>query len=144
MFVLDTDIITLVQRADSEEYSRFVIRSQPFLAQPMCVTIVSFEEQTRGWLAIISRAKTLNQLIDAYTRLHGHLKEFQKRPVLDFDSQSATIFQRLKESRIRIGTSDLKIASITLANNATLLSRNLRDFRKVPDLRIEDWTTLNR
>jgi len=35
---------------------------------------------------------------------------------------------------------DLKIAAIAIANDATLLSRNLRDFGKVPDLRVEDWT----
>jgi tRNA(fMet)-specific endonuclease VapC len=34
---------------------------------------------------------------------------------------------------------DLKIAAIALFNNATLLSRNLKDFRKVPDLNVEDW-----
>jgi tRNA(fMet)-specific endonuclease VapC len=34
---------------------------------------------------------------------------------------------------------DLKIASIVLAHDATLLSRNLRDFQQVPNLRVEDW-----
>jgi tRNA(fMet)-specific endonuclease VapC len=41
---------------------------------------------------------------------------------------------------IRIGTQDLKIASIALANRATLLTRNYRDFVQVPDLIIDDWT----
>jgi tRNA(fMet)-specific endonuclease VapC len=34
---------------------------------------------------------------------------------------------------------DLKIASIALANGATLLTRNTRDFQKVPGLQIENW-----
>ena len=34
---------------------------------------------------------------------------------------------------------DLRIASIVPANSATLLSRNLRDFERVPDLQVEDW-----
>jgi tRNA(fMet)-specific endonuclease VapC len=39
-----------------------------------------------------------------------------------------------------VGTKDLQISAIVLAHDATLLSRNLVDFRKVPGLRVEDWT----
>jgi tRNA(fMet)-specific endonuclease VapC len=35
---------------------------------------------------------------------------------------------------------DLKIAAIVRARGATLLSRNLVDFRKVPGLKVADWT----
>jgi tRNA(fMet)-specific endonuclease VapC len=35
---------------------------------------------------------------------------------------------------------DLRIASIVLANSATLVSRNLRDYQKVPALQVADWT----
>jgi len=45
----------------------------------------------------------------------------------------------LQRARTRVGTMDLKIASIALANDATLLTRNTSDFKRVPDLRIEDW-----
>ena len=34
---------------------------------------------------------------------------------------------------------DLKIAAVTIANNAILLSRNLRDFQQIPELKVEDW-----
>ena len=59
--------------------------------------------------------------------------------MLPWDTDTADIFQELRKQRIRIGTMDLKIASIVLAYNATLLSRNLRDFQQVPGLRVEDW-----
>jgi predicted nucleic acid-binding protein len=33
----------------------------------------------------------------------------------------------------------LKIAAIAMAESALLLSANLRDFQKVPGLRVENW-----
>jgi tRNA(fMet)-specific endonuclease VapC len=49
------------------------------------------------------------------------------------------IFEQLQKKKVRIGTMDLKIASIALSRNLVLLTRNDRDFIKVPDLKIEDW-----
>jgi len=49
-------------------------------------------------------------------------------------------FRKLQASRVRIGTMDLRIAAIAIANDATLLTRNLSDFGKVPGLRAEDWS----
>ncbi|MGH9834285.1 MAG: type II toxin-antitoxin system VapC family toxin [Blastocatellia bacterium] len=66
--------------------------------------------------------------------------ELSRRVILDFDERAAEEFQRLKKQRVRIGTMDLKIAAIALAHNATVLTRNLRDFNKVPDLKAEDWS----
>ena len=60
--------------------------------------------------------------------------------LLDFDDRAVAEFRRLKKARIRISTMDLRIAAIVLANDATLITRNLSDFRKVPGLRAEDWT----
>jgi tRNA(fMet)-specific endonuclease VapC len=60
---------------------------------------------------------------------------------LPFDQPAAQQFLDLKAVRVRIGTMDLKIASIVLIHQATLLSANLRDFRQVPGLLVEDWLT---
>lgn len=68
------------------------------------------------------------------------LDRYLKITVLEFDEASAAEFERLKRSRIRIGTMDLKIAAIALAHDATVLTRNLKDFSRVPGLRVEDWT----
>jgi tRNA(fMet)-specific endonuclease VapC len=65
------------------------------------------------------------------------LSEFN---VLQYDVKSQQIFQALKAQRIRVGTQDLRIASITLSNNGILLTRNLRDFEKVPGIIIQDWS----
>jgi predicted nucleic acid-binding protein len=59
--------------------------------------------------------------------------------VLPWDDDAADRFDSLKPLRQQVGTQDLKIACICLAHGATLLTRNLVDFKPVPDLRVENW-----
>ena len=60
-----------------------------------------------------------------------------KSRVLSLKSEGLSPSVRWK---MRVGTMDFRIAAIALAHDALLLSRNLTDFRKVPGLRVEDWT----
>ncbi len=140
MIILDTDILTIYQQADREEFFRLMTRLEKVPQKSIWTTIVSFEEQIRGWLALVAQARSLDKLIFAYSRLHSSLNYFKDRLVVDFDQPAASIYQDLLKSRIRIGTMDLRIAAIAKANQATLLTRNLADFRKVPSLRVEDWS----
>jgi tRNA(fMet)-specific endonuclease VapC len=74
-----------------------------------------------------------------YERLVGLFRFFADWRILAFDALAADRFQSLRARRVRIATMDLKIASIVLVYDATLLSNNLRDFQKVPGLRVQDW-----
>jgi tRNA(fMet)-specific endonuclease VapC len=139
MVLLDTDHMSLVERGGTEGRRIWqCIRALP--PDEVATTIVSFEEQTRGWLARIARAATLERQIEDYSELKQLLQTYCNIAVLDFDVKAAAIFERLRQAKIRIGTMDLKITAIALANDATLLTRNLSDFGKVPDLKAEDWT----
>ncbi|MCE7988051.1 MAG: type II toxin-antitoxin system VapC family toxin [Caldilinea sp. CFX5] len=60
--------------------------------------------------------------------------------MLSFDATAAIQFRHLQQQRLRVGTQDLRIAAIALANNCTLVTRNRRDFERIPELRIEDWS----
>lgn len=111
-----------------------------FPADEICTTIISFEEQMRGWLSFVAKSKTLEQQIYVYQRLHAALDDYQKARVVDFDERAAEVYAELKSKNIRIGTMDLKIAAIAIANDAILVSRNLTDFDRVPDLTVNDWT----
>jgi len=138
VIILDTDLLTIIQRAESQEYENLVDRLDA-ANDEVAVCIVSFEEQMRGWLAFIARASTSDDQIKGYARLHGLLEDYANRPILDFDHTAVIEYQRLKNSKVRVGTMDLKIAAIALAHNALLLSRNITDFRRVPGLRVDDW-----
>jgi predicted nucleic acid-binding protein len=71
---------------------------------------------------------------------HRHLRAYQRINVLEFSDRAAGEFQRLTRQRLRVGTMDLKIAAIVLAHDAILLTKNLRDFRQIDGLKVEDWT----
>jgi tRNA(fMet)-specific endonuclease VapC len=103
------------------------------------MTAISVEEQLRGWLAAIRRAKKVHDQILFYNRLISLVRFVYKWQILPFDEPAADRFESLRKQRIRIGTQDLKIASISLERDALLLSANLRDFEQVPGLRVENW-----
>jgi tRNA(fMet)-specific endonuclease VapC len=107
-------------------------------AQVAC-TVVSVEEVLRGWLAIIHRLRDVHRQIPAYVRLGQFFNVLSDWEIVPFDERAADAFVSLRRQRIRIGTMDLKIASITLVNDATLVTSNLRDFSLVPGLRCENW-----
>jgi tRNA(fMet)-specific endonuclease VapC len=139
MLILDSDHMSLLEWG-GESSARLREKLADAAEHDVATTIVNYEEQIRGWMSYIARAKSVAQQLEAYRRLRVHLDNYRQIPVLDFDQKAAAEYQRLRRSRIRIGTMDAKIASIALSCDATLLSRNLVDFERVPRLRVEDWT----
>ena len=140
MVILDTDHLSVLERRAQPGVGNLLTRLAEVPPSEVVTTVISYEEQMRGWMVYLARAQSLAHQITAYGRLLSHLESYRRIPILGFDEAAATVFQRLRRSRIRIGTMDLKIASIVLSRHATLLSRNLGDFRQVPDLHVEDWT----
>ena len=137
MLVLDTDHFSLLERRESPEHlvlSRRLAQS----GQQVVTTIVSYEEQSRGWLAYVARARSKTEQLDAYGRLAKHLAAYRSMTVLDFDEPAFEKYVELKRD-VSIGTLDLKIAAITLAHDAVLLSRNRKDFEQVSGLKFENW-----
>lgn len=106
----------------------------------VAASIISYEEQMRGWLSYIAKAQTVEQQVEAYKQLKRQLANYCAIPILEFDEQAAQEFQRLRKTYPRLGTMDLKIASIALVNQAVLLTRNSVDFGQIAGLSVEDWT----
>ena len=139
LYILDTDHMSILERENDEQRTlRARLRGHP--SDDIATTIVSFEEQVKGWTSHLAKAGTTNQQIARYRKLKLQLNNYCRTTVVDFDERSGEHFERLRKARARAGTMDLKIAAIALANDATLLTRNLRDFEKVPGLKVEDWT----
>lgn len=137
MVLLDTDHMTLLEHGGPEG-TRIRERLRGLPLDDVATSIVNYEEQMRGWLARIAQAATPERQIAAYGELRRQLRNYCDIAVVEYDARAAAEFERLRQARVRVGTMDLKIAAIALANDATLWTRNLSDFNKVPGLRAED------
>jgi len=101
--------------------------------------IVAAEESLSGWIAFVRQHRAGIDQLKGYERLHACIETLGKLTLLPFDREAAMIFHELVQTHPRIGTMDLKIAAICLEHDATLLTRNLLDFEKIPGLRVENW-----
>lgn len=139
MVVLDTDHISILERRGPEA-SRLVARLSQIPSTDVHVTIISYEEQIRGWMSAIAGAKTSAAEVSLYARLNAQLENYCDLFVLPYSSEAAARFESLRRAHRRLSASDLKIAAIVLENEATLLSRNMRHFDSIAGLRVDDWT----
>ncbi len=139
-FLLDTDHISILQKQSGPEYTALMARIAQVARADLAFCIVSFHEQVLGCHAYVAQAKTSAELVRGYRMFDRVLSAFAAALVLPFDSHASAVFDGLVAQRVRIATMDLRIASIALSQGLTLLTRNARDFSKVPGLVIEDWT----
>jgi tRNA(fMet)-specific endonuclease VapC len=59
--------------------------------------------------------------------------------VILLDTDHLTVLSGFRKTGVKIGTMDLKMACIAMANNALFLTADRRDFGKAPGLRFENW-----
>jgi tRNA(fMet)-specific endonuclease VapC len=140
MILIDTDHATYLKYPESERGRRLIDRLSALPpSEVVGVTIVTVEERMRGWLAVIAKEKLAIRQVIGYRELAQLFEFYQEFEIILFDEAAARRFDDLRNQRLRLGTMDVKIAAIALANNALLLSANRRDFERVPGLRVENW-----
>ncbi len=76
MYILDTDHLSLLGRADSPETERLRFRLAGLKPEQRTTTIITIEEQMRGWMAHLARARSLAQQVEAYERLQEFLDRY--------------------------------------------------------------------
>jgi len=139
MIILDSDHLTVLRYHSSDRAINLLARLHQSTEKPIATSIANVEEAMRGWLATLAKERQIERQIPAYRELGELFSFFSGYTIVLLDSGAAQFFRSLRNAGIRIGTMDLKTASISLANNALLLTANRRDFEKVPGLRFENW-----
>ena len=137
MYLLDTDTLSHLHRG----HPRVIARLNHITDPSVGTTIITRIELLRGRFDYALKAATSTELLRAQQLLARTEELLEKITITPFDKNAATHFDRLQKvkSLKKIGRADLLIASIALANRAILVTRNLRHFRKVPGLKVENW-----
>ncbi|MDA1013421.1 MAG: type II toxin-antitoxin system VapC family toxin [Planctomycetota bacterium] len=139
MIALDTDV-----------YGEFVRGNAAFTARILLIpddersiTIVSAEEVLRGRLNSVRQAEAQSSKLTiqrAYALLAETINNLRgKLRILEYDDRAHDLFSNWKQQKIRVGTHDLRIAAICISHSVKLISRNRRDFEKIPLLDAEFW-----
>ena len=141
MYILDTDHLSLIQR-NGQEGKRILARLSAVENPAIAVAVITYEEQVRGRLNLVSKAKTLDERIRAYVGLQQISIDYRLITVIGFARAAALEHERLRKAYPRLGNMDLKIAAIALTNSATLLTRNYTDFGQITELITEVWSAM--
>ncbi len=139
-YLLDTDHLSLLQRKSSPERAMIVANINMHGEANCFACVASFHEQCLGVHGKIQRAKKADEFFAAYALFDKLLETFSEFDVLSFDQSAIAEYLKLKSHSQRIKPMDLRIASIALSKDMTVVTRNVSDFGRVPNLKVEDWT----
>lgn len=132
MYCLDTNIIifALKKQSDSALYQKMKTN---LLDQNLGTTTISsfellyYSYKNEATKSLEMRKNFLNML-----------------DIFSFDYHTSEIAAKLKVTAEKKGETvdilDLQIASICLANDLILVTNNIKHFKNIPDLKLEDWT----
>lgn len=139
-YLLDTDHLSVWQWDTMPDAAVMKLHVDGLTDGDVGVSVVTFHEQANGCHARLNKAKTPQELVAGYDMLGMVLASLKEFPVVPFDAAAAVELGRLQTLKLGVRPMDLRIAAIALARNLTLVTRNLSDFARVPNLKTEDWT----
>lgn len=136
-YLLDTDILSNLHRGNP----KIIAQIKRVAASDFAITIVTRIEILRGRFDFFLKAQSAAETLRAQHLLLQSEIAMQQLEVVPFELSAAVEFDRMEKAGLskKVGRADLMVASIVLASGATLVTRNLRHFRQVPGLQVENW-----
>ena len=137
LYLLDTNIISeLTKEVQNQNVVKKIFETQKISA----LSSVTWAEALYG-IKRLDEGKRKDNLSDFYINTVQSMYEF-----LDFDIHAASIYSDIKSRLEEVGKIpaelDLQIASVAIANNLILVTRNIQDFVYIKDcsaLMLENW-----
>jgi len=137
MHILDTDTLSRLHAGDA----RVQDHKERFDPAEVVTTVITRIEILRGRFDFVLKATDGGQLRQARDWLRRSEELLSRIAIVPLDDTAADQFDNLRQNKKlkKIGRADLLIAAVTLAHGATLVTRNLKHFRQVPGLQVENW-----
>jgi tRNA(fMet)-specific endonuclease VapC len=137
MYLLDTDIVNHLHA----DHPKVIAKLAALPETTAFTSIVTRLEILRGRIDFVFKAADWAELQRAQQKLFESEALLGRLTMLQFDQRAGALFDRLRTLRGlgRVGRADLLIACIALAHNAVLVTRNTKDFVRIPNLKLENW-----
>src|SRR5687768_914380 len=124
LFVLDSDTLSLLEKGHATVSARVASHA----AAEISVAVIVVEEALSGWYSMIRKAKSPRQLALAYDELASTVTALSGMQILRYSETAIVRFHHLLKAKLNVRANDLRIAAIALEHNATVVTRNVRDF----------------
>jgi predicted nucleic acid-binding protein len=137
MILLDTDTMTHFSHGNPNVKRRIEAAGDEELA----VALITRNEMLRGRADNLLKAadeEELRKAMERFRQTEAILSDFL---VVDIDDNAVRHFGKLRKQKNlkKMGRADMLIACIALAQDALLVTRNIKDYKGVAGLRLENW-----
>ncbi len=133
MYMLDTNICIYIRKTQPPEV---LTRFRQAAPGSLCMSAITFAELMHGAAKSQAVAPNLARLRTLRLQI----------PVLPFDESAAELYGSIRADLERrgelIGSNDLLIAAHALSAGMILVTNNMREFRRVQGLKVENWVIL--
>jgi tRNA(fMet)-specific endonuclease VapC len=135
LYLFDTDSITHYQIGNAGLVQNMLRHSGDTFA----VSVISIEEQMLGWFSALRQTRDDRRREVFYDQVANAVELLAGWQILEYPLAAMNRHAAFSRQRLNVGSNDLKIAAIALEFGATVVTRNLRDFRRIPGVVVEDW-----
>jgi tRNA(fMet)-specific endonuclease VapC len=141
VWLLDSDVLLVYTDATHPWHQRVLAHGDRVGWENIALPIVVASEALKGRQLYLDKAHQRNpsHLLKAYSAFRSTLHYLGHFPLIDFDGAALLRFTSGDLSGHRSGRNDRLIASIALAGDHVLVTRNVAHFTGIPGLRIENW-----
>jgi tRNA(fMet)-specific endonuclease VapC len=131
-YMLDTDTCSYIMKRSHDAVLK---RLAKVSVDDVCISVIAKSELLFG-VEVSPKRRQDEAALDAFLR-HVEVLDFPDKASLHY----AKIRADLKGRGAMIGANDLLIAAHARSLNLTLITNNTREFRRVRNLSIDNWTT---